>query len=496
LAAEVEVKMANPLICVFNPVTSYIDEIPAASTGPAAPGTPVVTNSNGLLDPSLLGQGVIATAGQNLSTGQLVGLYSQSSVLHMQLAYAADGGTAPSGATYPVAAAGFVSNQIFSGFTGIVSFSGTFVYIDGNSEFSATDIGTIVFLSGITPGGVTKTPPSVTLTLTSVAMSVGSTAVYTGTITGGSANAYAGYSVTVTGFANAPNNGTFLCTASSGVTLTLSNSTAVAESAPATAVVQLFTQSVGFVVGFALPNKVTIAFSPAFLDFTQINGILPVAKGGTGASTAPQALDNLFGYIPAAEFWAGPISGLAANPTARFIVNTDLAHAVFGASGGSHEPGAVPDPGSVAGTTRYLREDATWHVIPLPLPFDYPGQTASLAAVTMITPAVTGMYRVSVYEECTVAGASGGGSPFGSGVFGSGTFNILDDNVQTVVSWTDDVGLRTTTPIPTPLDLGSTNAASGDVFIRAVSGQPVTFQTFLANTGSPTYGVFVRLETL
>ena len=35
---------------------------------------------------------------------------------------------------------------------------------------------------------------------------------------------------------------------------------------------------------------------------------------------------------------------------------------VFVACGASHAPGAVPDPGSSAGTTRFLREDATWAV--------------------------------------------------------------------------------------------------------------------------------------
>lgn len=35
---------------------------------------------------------------------------------------------------------------------------------------------------------------------------------------------------------------------------------------------------------------------------------------------------------------------------------------VFVASGASHAPGVVPDPGSSAGTTRFLREDATWVV--------------------------------------------------------------------------------------------------------------------------------------
>ena len=33
---------------------------------------------------------------------------------------------------------------------------------------------------------------------------------------------------------------------------------------------------------------------------------------------------------------------------------------VFGASGGGHAVGAVPDPGATAGTTRFLREDGTW----------------------------------------------------------------------------------------------------------------------------------------
>lgn len=33
---------------------------------------------------------------------------------------------------------------------------------------------------------------------------------------------------------------------------------------------------------------------------------------------------------------------------------------VFGPSGTSHSVGLVPDPGAVAGTTKFLREDGTW----------------------------------------------------------------------------------------------------------------------------------------
>jgi hypothetical protein len=56
-------------------------------------------------------------------------------------------------------------------------------------------------------------------------------AVYTGTITGGANNAFVGYTFIVSGFVaeGGANNGTFVCTASTGTTLTLSNGVAVNE---------------------------------------------------------------------------------------------------------------------------------------------------------------------------------------------------------------------------------------------------------------------------
>jgi len=55
------------------------------------------------------------------------------------------------------------------------------------------------------------------------------TGIYSGTITGGASNAYAGQNFLVSGFANAANNGIFPCTASSGTSLTLTNTSSVAE---------------------------------------------------------------------------------------------------------------------------------------------------------------------------------------------------------------------------------------------------------------------------
>jgi len=56
--------------------------------------------------------------------------------------------------------------------------------------------------------------------ITSVAAGTG---VYTGTITGGASNAYQGYYFVTSTFAQSANNGTFLCTASTALALTLAN---------------------------------------------------------------------------------------------------------------------------------------------------------------------------------------------------------------------------------------------------------------------------------
>ena len=152
--------MANPLVCIFNPITTLIDEVQSVSTGPAASGVPVVTNLSGLLDTSLLGFGVLAVAGEPLSSGQLVNIYSASGSVHVQVASAQNTGTAPSGDPYPRQAQGFVNANAGTGGTVTVNFFGTFKYVDPNSEFiDATCIGREVFLSAVTPGGITLTAP-------------------------------------------------------------------------------------------------------------------------------------------------------------------------------------------------------------------------------------------------------------------------------------------------------------------------------------------------
>jgi hypothetical protein len=102
---------------------------------------------------------------------------------------------------------------------------------------SATPVSGYNVYRGTLPGNEGSTPINATLVtvfsplnLTSVAASIGSSAVYTGSLSGGAGNAYAGYNFVVTGFDNAGNNGNFACTASTTTTVTLTNANAVAES--------------------------------------------------------------------------------------------------------------------------------------------------------------------------------------------------------------------------------------------------------------------------
>jgi len=65
---------------------------------------------------------------------------------------------------------------------------------------------------------------------------VSTTVTYTGTITGGGANAFVGALVNFSGFTNAGNNGTFAVTASTGTTLVVTNASGVNETHAGTAV--------------------------------------------------------------------------------------------------------------------------------------------------------------------------------------------------------------------------------------------------------------------
>jgi hypothetical protein len=89
-------------------------------------------------------------------------------------------------------------------------------------------------------------------------------------------------------------------------------------------------------VGLAMPGDFTVANSPV-----------------TGANTLTVARVSQ----TAAQFLASPAAASGV-PSYRGLTASD--YPAFGGCGPAHAQGAVPDPGSVAGTTRFLREDGYW----------------------------------------------------------------------------------------------------------------------------------------
>lgn len=105
---------------------------------------------------------------------------------------------------------------------------------------------------------------------------------------------------------------------------------------------------------------------------THVSGTLAEGNGGTNQSTyaigdllyssATNTLAKLAGNTTSTKkFLTQTGTGsVSAAPAWNTILAADIP--VFVASGASHASGAVPDPGSSAGSTKFLREDATWAV--------------------------------------------------------------------------------------------------------------------------------------
>lgn len=134
------------------------------------------------------------------------------------------------------------------------------------------------------------------------------------------------------------------------------------------------------------PLSVTSTTQVPNLNVSQLGGLNPPASAILGLTdaqaptnktinvgsnpivqTTPSAgkylRDNGTSFQPSsvAAAGAGSCSGVQFPQTlSDNVAPTCVTPPTFGASGASHAVGYVPDPGSSAGTTRFLREDATW----------------------------------------------------------------------------------------------------------------------------------------
>ena len=139
-------------------------------------------------------------------------------------------------------------------------------------------IGTTVFLGGLSYASFLNDQfvlvNANSLTLTSVANASGGNTVYTGTITGGTTNAYLNQKVTVSGFTTGANNGTFTCVASTATTITLNNASGTAETHAATVTGNFFIASFTHAAYATQPDNGT-----AYLS---ISSSVPTPIAGTG----------------------------------------------------------------------------------------------------------------------------------------------------------------------------------------------------------------------
>lgn len=193
-------------------------------------------------------------------------------------------------------------------------------------------------------------------TLASATGSSGNT-IYTGTITGGGSNAFAGFVFTVTGFANPLNNGVFVCLASAAGTLTLSNPSGVSGGTGGTATSITTSSSVtvpsnnaytgNTMVGQTFQNALfttssgannvsftCIASSPTYIAYTNASGVNETRSATTTSTTAPPS--SLMTGVNAGGFWSpynyeiwcsnGPLS--TTSPIYLKLVYFDTVYAV------------------------------------------------------------------------------------------------------------------------------------------------------------------------
>jgi hypothetical protein len=194
--------------------------------------------------------------------------------------------------------------------------------------------------------------------------------------------------------------------------------------------------------------------------FTRVD-LAVLGAATVGSSTS---LVNLLQFDNYGRFSGGTALGVS---SPLLISGGNLQISTFGASGGGHARGAVPDPGAIAGTTHFLREDATWAVPP------------DTTGITQLTGDVTagpgsGSVAATIAAHAVTYHKMQQETP--GTILGNPTAGVAD--VQEIVL---GGGLEFATPGPTVIQR---SALTGDV--TAPAGSNVTTLATVATPG--TYG--------
>lgn len=114
---------------------------------------------------------------------------------------------------------------------------------------------------------------------------------------------------------------------------------------------------------------------------------------------------------------------------------TAAPNTVMGASGTSHAQGLAPDPGSTAGTTRFLREDATWAAPPVP-PTAVPPVPATFKNLSIKVATTTTVAVAADYVAVTDGSGNFQMLPFSGTInFAVNGANGLDTGAVAIDTW-------------------------------------------------------------
>lgn len=224
-------------------------------------------------------------------------------------------------------------------------------------------------------------------------------------------------------------------------------------------------------VGLSAPAEITVGGTPI------------TASGTISLGWASESANLIF---------AGPASGGATTPTFRALVPAD--YPVFVASGALHAAGAVPDPGVTSGTTKFLREDATW-------------QTPTFSSSIEVkesdgTPDVTGVSILAfdqatgftvtnngggqVTVACTSCGGGGGTTAFRQDQFtGNGSTTIFTTGAAPATNGIAYVALNGLPQIYTTA--WSVSGSNVTMVTAPITGASLTIGYYTALPGSVTH---------
>jgi hypothetical protein len=195
-----------------------------------------------------------------------------------------------------------------------------------------------------------------------------------------------------------------------------------------------------------------------------------------------QTLASQFNALSSAiQVWQGAVSGggFALTNVASIAVTGAVTASnlvTFGASGASHAAGFVPDPGASAGSTRYLREDATWTAPPAAGAVAWGSITGTLASQTDLSTALAGKQATLTTGNLTEATSAvltitgGSGAVIGTGL--SIQVKQASGSVNGYLSsgdWTTFNNKQSALTLPLSIANGGTGQATAAAAFNALS---------------------------